>query len=274
MPFNISTFRENFNQIYALAEKNIKLELRFKFRFIMSFINPIIGIIMPLIVMNSFVSYNVSFGPWNSNNFAVYQLLAYDIGIVSGIRNKYASDLNREKIWLTLHALIIAPFNRMNLLLGIFLSHLMLTALPFSLFLILCYIYYPISSFTLLAMLFLFFLLALFFSGIGLIIGTYAISNESIMNSINFIMGLFFYFSCILYPFQLFPESFQAIINLNPLYYIFDVIRLTWIEDNFLFSIFSHATDFLILIIGATAFPFLGVFIFDRVYKKRGIVGY
>jgi len=274
MTLKISNLRETFNQIYAIAEKDIKLELRFKFRFIMAFIYPIIGIIMPIIVMNSLLSYNIEFGPWNSTNFMVYQILAYNIGLINGIQNRFQSSLYQEKIWLTLQALIIAPFKRNNLLFGIFFTHLILISIPFLFFLILCYFYYPITIVTLLNILFLFILLGLLFSGIGLIIGVFAISNESIMKLINLIIIFFFYFSCITYPFQLFPYSFQIIINYNPLYYIFNLIRLVWIEDNILLSLNYHFLNFLLLLIGAIIFPILGIIIFNKIYEKYGIKGY
>lgn len=271
---DFKSIKDALTQIIALTEKNLKLSLRFKFRLFMALISPIIGIIMPLIIIGSFVQYNANFGPWNETNFAVYQLIAYNMGLIITIRNEFPSQFYKEKIWQTLSALIIAPFNRFYLLFGIILSHFVFMIIPFTLFFIICYLYYPVSFITILVMIGLYLLLALIFSGIGLILGIFAVSKENALTIVSFFLGLFFFFSCFMYPFELFPEPFQQIINLNPLYYLFNVVRLTWIEDNIIYSITAHSFDFFILIASAIALPLIGVYIFNRIYKKYGIVGY
>ena len=109
---------------------------------------------------------------------------------------------------------------------------------------------------------------------LGIIIGIFAISKENYWHLLEFGLIIVFWFSCISYPFELFPELIQNVINLNPLYYIFDFLRLVWIEDNIGQSILLHPHNFLILIGLAVALPSIGVFIFNKIYKKYGIVGY
>ena len=96
---------------------------------------------MPLIVMGQLFNLkDGDFGPWNSGNFFMYQLVAYNLTIVYGISNAYPAELRQEKIWMTLPALIIAPFKQIYLIFGIYLSFLMVIAIPFTMFFVLAFI--------------------------------------------------------------------------------------------------------------------------------------
>ena len=174
----------------------------------------------------------------------------------------------------TLPGIIIAPFNRINLLFGIFFSHLIVISIPFTTFIIISYFYYPISIITILSVLILYFLLALFFSGIGLVIGVFAISKESIVVILNLFFSIAIWFSCLSMPFEFFPGFFQNIVVYNPLFYNFAIIRYVWIEDNIVYSLFNHGFNFFVLISSGIVLIILGIFFFDYIYKKYGIAGY
>ena len=89
------------------------------------------------------------------------------------------------------------------------------------------------------------------------------------------ILRLIIWFSCISYPFLFFPEGIvQDIINVNPIYYLIDLIRLTWLEDNFISTVFSHPTHVIIFVSSLIVFPIICVYIFNIIYKKIGIRGY
>lgn len=268
------TIKENLSQIAAITEKDVKLSLRFKIPFIINLITPLITILLPLIIMGKFLKFNPQFGPWSIDNYMVYPFIGYNIMLTSRIVYIFPLQFNLEKYWKTLSLIIIAPFNRFYLLFGIFLSHLIIVSIPFTIFFILCIIYYPISFITALSIIGIYFLIAVIFSGLGLILGVFAVSKESFFGILSFMFTWVLWFSCISYPFEIFPELIQSIINLNPLYYIFDFLRLSWIENNIMFSITTHFYHFLILIILTIITPFLGVYIFNYVYKKYGIVGY
>jgi len=75
----IKQIKDNLNQINSLAQKNLKLRLRFKYRVIIFLISPIFSIIMPLIVMSHIFQFNESVGPWTKDNFVIFQILAYNI---------------------------------------------------------------------------------------------------------------------------------------------------------------------------------------------------
>jgi len=268
------TIRYNVSQILALTEKNIKLNTRFKVNLIVSFITPIISILMPLIVFGKLFEFSSNLGPWNEANFLVFTFIAYIINLLAGIISEFPLHFIREKYWKTLPVLIIGPLNRFNLLFGIFLSRLVVIAIPVSIFFILGYIYYPISFLTVLAIIGIFFLLSLIFSGIGLIMGIFAISHENIWKVLAFGMSLLFWASCLTYPFEIFPGIVQNFIELNPLYYIFDVIRLIWLENDIIITFTTYPFHFIILFLITLLIPLIAVYIFNKVFKKYGIVGY
>jgi len=266
--------KDNISQILAITEKNLKGALRFKVNLIFSYFYPLINLIIPIIIFDQFFQYNIQFSPWTEQNFLIFILLAYNISLLSRLYTVFINEFKTEKYWRTLEALIIAPFNRVNLLFGIFLTNLISISIPFTILLIICYIYYPITIITLLFVLLLFFILALVFSGIGLFLGVFAISKENYISILTFGMMLIIWTSCVSFPYQLFPEIIQNVINLNPFYYIFDIIRVAWINDNILSTLYSHSFNFLILLIFGILIPILGVYLFNIIYKKYGIVGY
>jgi len=271
---NRKEFKKYLLQIKALTERNIKLKLRFKYNLIISLISPFIFVIMPLIILSQLFEFDTQFGNWTINNFLLYQFLAYNIFLLKNIISEFPNQIRIEKFWKTIPSLIIAPLNRINIFFGIFFSHLILIFIPFTIFFIICYLIYPISFFTIISIIVIFLLIALIFSGIGLILGIFAISNENILGILVFIIDLVFWASCITYPFEIFPKILQEVISLNPFYYIFDFLRATWIEDNIISTIILHPSNFYILISITFIVPITSVFIFNKVYKKFGIVGY
>lgn len=265
---------DNLSQIIALTEKNIKLELRYKFGLIFRYITYFVSIITPIIILGNIFELRPNLGAWTSQNYYLYQFIAYNIMLLSGITNIFPSQFRMEKYWKTLPALIIGPFSRFNLLFGVFLSQLILISIPFIFFFILGCIIFPISISSIIFIIIIFFLIALIFSGIGLILGIFAISNENVWTFLQFSLLFIFWFSCITYPFEIFPNFIQDIIILNPLYYIFDLLRLTWIQDIGFMIIISNPLHFTFLICTAIILPIIGVFLFNFVYKKYGITGY
>jgi ABC-type polysaccharide/polyol phosphate export permease len=266
--------KDNLSQILALTEKNVKLSLRYKSKLLTSFIFPLVSIAMPLIILRKFTTLNIDFGPWSNLPFTIYTFLAYMITLVRGIADTFPNLIRQEKFWKTLPALIIAPFNRINILFSIFFTHIILISIPFMVMFIISYIIFPISFITFLNIMLIFFLIALIFSGIGLFFGIFAISNEGLGSALKMLFTFVLWFSCITYPFEIFPSFIQPIININPFYYIFDFLRRAWMDNNFISTITSFPLHLGVLLIGAIIIPLTSVFIFNKVYKKYGIVGY
>ncbi len=271
---NKKSIRRNIVQIFAITEKDVKISLRFKFNLILSYITPVFTIFMPLIIMGRIFDYRGDVGPWSPTNFAIYVYMAYNITLLKSLISKFPSSLRREKYWETLPALIIAPFRRINLVFGIFFSSLIITSLPFVIFNILCYTISPISPLTFLYILSMYLCISLIFSGIGIIFGVIAVSKEGYNGILKFILNLFFWFSCLSYPFYMYPEFIRKVLVLNPFYYMFEILRLSWIENNVILSISSHIFSFIIVLSGAIIVPAIGIYVFNKVYRKYGIVGY
>jgi len=272
--YNLKKLKDNLSQILALTEKNLKLQTRFKFHIIFRVINPIIALMIPLVLMGTLFRFNSQFGPWTVENFIVYQFIAYQILLLRRLTAVFSEQFRTEKYWKTLPALIVGPFTRFNLLFGIFFSHIVMIAIPFTMVFTINLIFFPIDFLTILFMLLEYLLIALIMSGIGLMLGIFAISFENLYPVLGFLLNFVFLFSCVSFPYQIFPTFIQNIINLNPLYYIFDLLRLTWIENNIFITLTTHQFNFYILVSSAIILPFVGVYVFNITYKKFGITGY
>lgn len=272
--FNIDFYKYNFSRIFTIAEKNVKVQLRFKFNLIYSMIGPFILIFLSLIVLWRFFDLGAQFGRWDDKNYYIFLFIAYNIELLRKIIDDFPNDFRQEKFWKTLPALIIAPINKLHLLFGIILSHLIIIAIPFILFLTLAYLLYPISIITLISIIVIFIFIDIIFTGIGIFLGVFAISEENYWRILTIGFVFVFYISCITYPFEVFPNFIQQIILLNPFYYIFDILRITWVDNNVLFTISNYPFHFIILISITIIVPLISIYIFKLVYDKFGIIGY
>ena len=272
--FHLHFYKYHFSRVYTIAEKNVKLQLRFKFNLIFAIVKPFFTIFLSLIVLSKFFETGTRFGPWNDANYFIFIFLAYNIELLRRIIETFPGSLMNEKYWKTLPALMIAPFNKLHLLFGIIVSHIIVIAIPFVIISIIIYIVYPISFITFLVILCIFFLIEVIFSGIGLFLGVFAISREGAWRLLIMGSTIIFWFSCITYPFELFPGYIQNVIELNPLYYIFDILRMTWLNDNILFTFTNYPFHFIVLIGTAVVVPIIAIYVFKVVYNKFGIVGY
>jgi ABC-type polysaccharide/polyol phosphate export permease len=189
---------------------------------------------------------------------------------------KYSKTFMNEKYWKTLSATLIAPVNRFTLLIGTLISELLMISIPLALFLIITYILYPISIIHLLLFFSIFFLIYLLFAGIGLIIGVLTMSYEELVPWCQLFLRFTFLLACISYPKEIFPEFVQNIVVLNPLYYIFELLRLSWYLGINQEETLAILTPFhFILLISITLFTvIISLYFFEFIYKKYGIQGY
>ena len=104
---NVRKIKDNLYQIFAITERDVRLAFRFKIGVIFSFITPVIGIIMPLILFGKLLEFNDTFGPWDETNYFIYLLLAYNLGMINGIRHDFSQGLGREKTWQTIYQFFI-----------------------------------------------------------------------------------------------------------------------------------------------------------------------
>ncbi|MBN1216052.1 MAG: ABC transporter permease [Candidatus Lokiarchaeota archaeon] len=271
---SIKNLRRILSKSYAISEKNIRMQLRFKYSLLVGYITPIISIIMPFFIFGKIFNYNPNLGPWNAQNYIVFLFISYNLLLMSSIITGIPHRLNEEKFWKTLPGLMVAPFNRFYLLIGYFISEFFVVCIPFFIIYIILLFIWPITFGTAITILIIYISIALIFSGIGLIIGVFAISNENVWGFLRFGISVILLMSCITYPFEIFPESIQSLIKINPIYYIIDIIRLLWIENNVLYTFSTHLPHIAVLLMGLIIFPLVGVTLFNYVYKKLGISGY
>ena len=118
--FTIDFYKYNFSRIFTIAEKNVKIQLRFKFNLIYSILSPFLPIIMSFFVLLRFFAVDVTFGQCDDTNYLVFLYTAFNIELLRRIVQNFPNDFRQEKYWKTLPALMIAPFNKLHLLFGIF----------------------------------------------------------------------------------------------------------------------------------------------------------
>lgn len=263
-----------FTKTITITEKNILMNFRFKYTTIVSWVSVFISLLMPIIIFGEFFAIREDIGPWNSQNYMVFILIGYGILLLRRMIREVPKQLRDEKYFKTLPALILAPFNRFYLLFGYFISELIMILPPFLVVLIIGYILYPISFFTMIFVFIIFIGVAMIFTGIGFMIGVFAVSNENIWVILGFLMNLIIWASCITYPYELFPSQIQFFINLNPVYHVINFLRLFWIENNLILTITLHPLQTFIFVGSLFLFPIMGVITFDYIYKKLGVSGY
>ncbi|GAH67657.1 unnamed protein product, partial [marine sediment metagenome] len=76
------SFKYHFSRIFAIAEKNVKIQLRFKFNLYYSIISPFLPIFMSFIVLLKFFDADVSIGKWDDINYLVFLFTAFNIELL------------------------------------------------------------------------------------------------------------------------------------------------------------------------------------------------
>ncbi|MFX1449852.1 MAG: ABC transporter permease [Promethearchaeota archaeon] len=175
-----------------------------------------------------------------------------------------------EKYWNTIQGTLLAPINRYLMLIGYTIVTLIESFLFFLMIIIICVFFIEISIFQIIAIFLIASLMIVAAGGIGLMKGSVFISNENYR--IFFEMGQFFilFFSCYSIPFEYFPDFLQGIIQINPFYHGVNLARNlfygTYSSDIFLSLIY--------IILFAIITSILGVYLFNKIWKKFGIHGY
>lgn len=273
-----NSIKRSLRQISAIVEKEIRIESRVKSSFLYRYISPLIQLFVTLFVFGLIFSIQDGYkiGYWDQNNYILFLLIANIIATLFSVIQKFQRFFNGEKYWKTLSAIMIAPVHRFSLLAGIMISELVMASIPLITLFIIAYILFPIPLIYLLVVLITYLLIYLTFSSIGLIIGVFLISHESYVSFSLLAVQIIFLLSCSLYPIQVFPEFLHFFIRINPLYYMFDLLKLEWYLGLDFELTISYITPLhIIFTILTTIVLVLGsIFLFERIYKKYGITGY
>ncbi len=264
-------------QLQALIIKDLKLKSRYKVKFLFSIVVPFTTFIVPLLVFRTLFKAigNESFGIWNPENYIIFILSGMFIVILVHLLPTYGKNFLREKYWKTLPIIFMSPINVYNLLLSKLLAELIIFIIPLTFIFILCFLITNSSILTICAVIFIYFLAALFIASIGLAIGSFRMSIEGGFTLLFNLVNLFLIFSCYKYPREFFPEIFEYLIVWNPFYYYWDLIRVILVFgfENVIFNS-NYIIHFVIISSLSLIGPILSVYFFNYVYKKYGIVGY
>ncbi|MFX1277387.1 MAG: ABC transporter permease [Promethearchaeota archaeon] len=276
--FRLRSLKRYSRQVLALIEKEIFMELRFKSKLITRYLNPIIQLLILVFIFRTIFSSRagLSIGYWNQSNYILFLLIAFILQFSRSITLSYESIFRREKFRKTLSAIMVAPVNRFTILVGVLISEFLLNSVPIIIFFIIALVLFPISIYYIILILVIYFLIILILASIGLLISIFTISNEEYVPFIKLFLGLNFLFSCSNYPKEIFPGIVQYIIIINPFYYIFDLLRLTWymgynFEEAISYISYIHI---IIIILMAILSPIISIYCFNKVFKKYGITGF
>lgn len=260
-------------QAIAIAKKEIKLSLRFKYDYFFStLITPIKFLIFFAIVYAGFFATGATgIGGIEKENYFLFLLFGSLIhSIMSSGFFLFQGNFLSEKYWKTIQALLIAPVKKINLIVGTGLSELFKNSIIISVLFIIAFILMRISFLNLLIVFVTLLLLMLGIIGFGLIPGTFALSNENFLFLFKYFLWAWGFLSCFYYPIEALPSIIKPLVLLNPVYHGLYIIRELWING----SVNNFFLHFLIVLNFAIIMPLISIIIFNKVIKKYGISGY
>ena len=135
---------------------------------------------------------------------------------------------------------------------------------------------YPIPIINLLSVIIILFSISIIIASIGFIIGLFEIVDENLSATLSISVSFIAIFSCLFFPIEIFPESVRFIIRLNPLYYYFDLLRLSWWAGiNYKEAMnYITITHILVVVFFTIASPIITSYFFYKIYYKFGVRGY
>lgn len=246
----------NLKQILKLTKINLKFSVKSWLNLVMTYvIYPLVTFFLcfittsPLMYLFNFAD---NFGPWTVNTSYLNLFIGINVMLLLVVVVKIQELFYNEKYIDTISSLIETPLHRMNSLLGIAFSHLILIFVPSTIYFTLVYIYYPISFITIIGFFILLLAIFVIFIAVGLIVGISGFSSSSkrvkIIQMICIFMIIFVSWMSYAY-FYVSPNYIQALTILNPFYHVFKFLTLAWIEDGIFDTITRHGLSFFILVI-------------------------
>jgi ABC-type polysaccharide/polyol phosphate export permease len=259
------------SRVLAIAKRQIILNLRFKWSYLLgTFIFPLKSLVGFFIVYSGFFySGATNIGGITKETYVVFLLLGMifmtifnkGLGVISGA-------FTQEKFWQTIQGVLTSPAKKIEIVLGYGIGGLV-NMLPLSvLSLAICYAIMPISIINFICIIILLALMYLTILGIGFIRAALQLSNENISAFLTpFFLGWMF-ISCFYYPITSLPKFTHPLVKLNPIYHANWVIKSLWMHGSFELKSFFYLA--LLSLISLS----VGIYIFNKVWKKMGIQGY
>jgi len=115
-------------QLNALVIKDIKLQARYKVKFLVVSFVPFTSFLIPFLIFRKLFQAigNESFGIWTPENYIIFILTGIFVVIILGLLSRYGNTLQREKYWKTLPGIFMSPVNFYILLISRIISELII----------------------------------------------------------------------------------------------------------------------------------------------------
>lgn len=245
------SFNKGFrNAVLSLAVKTIKLRYKNSFLGIFwSMLNPLLFLLILMLVFSK-INHIENFGLyalsglvfWNFISASILQVLTSFIDNASILKS-----INLHPFSFPLSAIVAALIN------------LALTLVPF--FILMFFLGYQLN-FSILAVIPLLLITAVFILGIGMALGTLNVFFRDIQLLWTTIIPAFFYFTPIAYTPDLLPESTRYLLKLNPFYYFIESYH-----DIFYRSVVPNSFNLMVCSLLALFSFILGYTLFKK-YRK------
>lgn len=259
---------------FAIAEKELSLEMRFKINFIARFLeDPIINAVWFGVLYYGFFSFGAtSIGSINQKTFVPHLVLGALVNslLLSGLDGISRRFFN-EKYWQTIQALLVAPVSKFALILGVGIAEFVRMSLVVTVMLSMAYIVIPTSMLVVFLTVAIILLLFVGVLGLGLMKGTVALSNENYLFLFHYLYWGIGGLACFYYPIDALPSFLRFFVNLNPIYHGVALIQGMWIQGISLNLFIIHMPW---VVLFAVLTPMLAIQVFNTVWRRIGIQGY
>lgn len=256
--------------IIAIAEKELKLDLRFKLNYLMnSFVLPFRLLFLFFFIYSGFFYFGASqIAGITKQNYIEFLVLGSIINVFfEDSFNKIRSRLYGEKFWQTIQGLLIAPINKLKYLIGFGSTAVLELLIIYLPIFIMLYIYKPIKIYYFLLIILTFIILYMGVMGMGLINSALALSKENLQFVVRFFILVWIPLSCFYYPIESLPKIIHPLVIINPIYHGNILIKSMWINGSYSLG------GLIYIIIFAIISMSFGIIVFNKILKK-GIEGY
>ncbi len=275
--------------VVTIAEKELKLSMRFKMGFFLDhLVSPIIRII-PFVMIYSGIFFMLGGsgtigGEVSTANFILFLLIGMVVDVYFSVGvTSFQSKFINEKYWQTIEATFLAPINKLSLIFGVGVSEAFAILPMYIIFGIVSLSLMPIGIERILVAVLVLGLIFTISLSLGLIFGSISLFQENLSPIAGYFrMGITF-FACFYYPITVLPvitefNILQSIARLNPIFQGVDIIRSVWFGNGLppteIVLGFIPINPLIYLVVVAAISPLIAVFVFDKMWKMLGIQGY
>jgi len=258
-------------QSLAVAEKDLAIQLRFKFDFLASiFLPALINLgLFSTVYFGLLRSAVTSVSGLNIQNFISFTVLgALGATIFTQAYQSFQGRLVYEKYWQTVQILLASPLSSWAILLGVSISDAVRNLILISTFLVVSVATFPVDATVFVSVLFLYALIYVLVAGISMIRGSIYLVNENFDPILSYFMIGTAYVSCFYYPASFMPSFLQPLAYINPIYFVMDTIRALW------FGSTINPPYLYVSIVAAVISTSVGTYAFRKIWRNLDITGY